>query len=177
MSPPPSADGKHRLLLVEDGAAEVQIIQRALRSLGRDAGVRILRDGQEAVDFLLGKGRFAGPDGKPPADLVLLDLHMPRLDGIGVLTQVRAHARLKTLPMVVWSTSCEIKDIQAAYAAGANSYIEKPHDYERLRGVLESVLRYWLDTAWLPLTPLSRHGARKKSGGAGGGEKGEGHDL
>jgi CheY-like chemotaxis protein len=143
-------DSKHTLLLVEDGAAEVQIVQRALRALGRDVALCVLRDGQEAVDYLLGQGRFAGGKNKPRPDLVLLDLHMPRLDGLEVLAQVRKHPETKLLPVVVWTTSCEIEDIHAAYAAGANSYIEKPHDYERLRAILEIVLRYWLDTALLP---------------------------
>jgi CheY-like chemotaxis protein len=75
---------------------------------------------------------------------------MPRLDGLEVLAQVRKHPETKLLPIVVWTTSCESQDILAAYAAGANSYIEKPHDYERLRAILDIVLRYWLDTALLP---------------------------
>jgi two-component system response regulator len=135
---------------VEDGAAEVQIVQRAVRALNRDVVLCVLRDGQQAVDYLLGQGRFAGGNNTPFPDLVLLDLHMPRVDGLGVLGQVRADARTRALPVVVWTTSCEIDDIRAAYAAGANSYIEKPHDYERLRAVLDNVLRYWLDTALLP---------------------------
>jgi CheY-like chemotaxis protein len=147
---PKNPDTKHTLLLVEDGAAEVQIVQRALRALGRDVTLCVLRDGQEAVDYLLGQGRFAGGKNKPRPDLVLLDLHMPRLDGLEVLAQVRKHPDTKLLPIVVWTTSCESQDIVAAYSAGANSYIEKPHDYERLRAILDTVLRYWLDTALLP---------------------------
>jgi CheY-like chemotaxis protein len=145
-----SPEAKHALLLVEDGAAEAQIVQRALRALGRDVVLCVLRDGQEAVDYLLGNGRFADGRNKPFPDLVLLDLHMPRLDGLEVLAQIRKHPATKALPVVVWTTSCELDDIRAAYAAGANSYIEKPHDYERLRAVLDTVLRYWLDTALLP---------------------------
>jgi chemotaxis family two-component system response regulator Rcp1 len=145
-----SPDTKPTLLLVEDGAAEVQIVQRALRALGRDVLLNVVRDGQEAVEYLLGQGRFAGGNHNSLPDLVLLDLHMPRLDGLEVLAQVRRHPETKLLPIVVWTTSCEQDDIRAAYAAGANSYIEKPHDYERLRAILETVLRYWLDTALLP---------------------------
>jgi two-component system, response regulator len=146
----PGFESKHAVLLVEDGAAEAQIVQRAVRALKRDMELCVLRDGQEAVDYLLGQGRFAGGKNKPLPNLVLLDLHMPRIDGLGVLAQIRAHARTRLLPVVVWTTSREVEDIRAAYAAGANSYIEKPHDYERLRAILETVLCYWLDTALLP---------------------------
>jgi CheY-like chemotaxis protein len=146
----PDPDCKRTVLLVEDGAAEAQIVQRAMRALKRDVALYVLRDGQEAVDYLLGHGRFADGQNNPFPDLVLLDLHMPRVDGLGVLAQIRAHARTRLLPVVVWTTSCEVDDIRAAYAAGANSYIEKPHDYERLRDILDTVLRYWLDTALLP---------------------------
>jgi CheY-like chemotaxis protein len=138
------------LLLVEDGAAEAQIVRRALRALGRDVALCVVRDGQEAVDYLLGQDGPAGARDRPFPDLVLLDLRMPRLDGLEVLAQVRKHPETRLLPVVVWTTSCEIDDVRAAYAAGANSYIEKPQDYERLRAILETVFRYWLDTALLP---------------------------
>jgi len=144
-----SPDSSRTLLLVEDGAAEVQIVQRALRALARDVGLCVVRDGQEALDYLFARGGFTG-ENNPLPDLVLLDLHMPRVDGLGVLAQIRAHSQTTLLPVVMWTTSCEIDDIRDAYAAGANSYIEKPHDYERLRAVLDTVLRYWLDTALLP---------------------------
>jgi CheY-like chemotaxis protein len=150
ISPPGRPESKPTLLLAEDGAAEVQIVQRALRALGRDVALCVVRDGQEALDYLFGQGSYLGGKAVPVPDLVLLDLHMPRVDGLEVLAQMRRQPATRSLPVVVWTTSCEIEDIRAAYAAGANSYIEKPHDYERLRAVLDTVLRYWLDTALLP---------------------------
>ena len=144
--------GKSKTHLIIGGRRNRRGADRAAcpARLRRDVALCVLRDGQEVLDYLLGQDRFAGGKNKPWPDLLLLDLHMPRLDGLEVLAQIRKHAETKHLPVVVWTTLSEVKDIHAAYAAGANSYIEKPHDYERLRTVLDTVLRYWLDTALLP---------------------------
>jgi CheY-like chemotaxis protein len=141
-------DVKPTLLLVEDSAADVQILQRALRASGRTVDLRVTRDGQEAMDYLLGQGPFHNDPNRP--DLVLLDLNLPRLTGLEVLERMRAHHDLRAVPVVVWTTSRQAGDIRAGYAAGANSYVQKPAEFDRLREVLEATLRYWFDTALLP---------------------------
>jgi CheY-like chemotaxis protein len=148
-SKPLCSSPRRTLLLVEDNPAEIQILQRALRALGKAVDLSIVRDGQEAVDYLF---KMDGK-GSPAPDLVLLDLHLPRLTGLEVLMQIRKHPRWQRLPVVVWSTSGQMEDIAAGYDAGANSFIEKPCDYERFRQVLESILRYWFETILLPPGP------------------------
>jgi CheY-like chemotaxis protein len=152
------------LLLAEDNAAEAQIVKRALRDLGAPVDLWVVRDGEEALDYLLGRGTFAGDRNRRPPDLVLLDLNLPKLTGLEVLAQVRGHADLHCLPVVMWTTSKKEDDIRASYAAGANSYIEKPRDYDRFRVVLDTILHYWFDTALLPsaLSPLPGRGGERK---------------
>lgn len=148
--------GKRILLLVEDSAADVQILERLLRDVGQGVALRVTRDGQEAMDYLLRQGPYATDPSVRFPDLVLLDLHLPRLTGLEVLKRVRALPELRHVPVVVWTTSQEEEDIRAVYLAGANSYIEKPRDYARYREVLEIMLRYWFQIAQLPASPDSR---------------------
>ena len=143
----PAPDAKRTLLLVEDSAAQVQIMQRALRALGNAVELRVTRDGQEAFDYLLGQGRFNEPNSP---DLILLDLNLPGLTGLDVLARLRSQNKLQSVPVVVWTTSCQPEDIRASYAAGANCYVQKPADFERLRTVLAEICRFWFGTALLP---------------------------
>ena len=132
---------KHTLLLVEDSPAEVQIVQRALKELNKPVQLVVVRDGQEAIDYLLGK--------KARPHLLLLDLHLPRLSGPEVLEQMRNHPDLRGMPVVLWSTSRKVEDVRACYLAGANSFFEKPREYGRLRDVLQTILHYWFESALL----------------------------
>jgi chemotaxis family two-component system response regulator Rcp1 len=142
----------HAILLVEDNPADAEIARRALRDTGSPVELIVVRDGQEALDYLLRPDRPAGGGGRRP-DLVLLDLNMPRLNGLDVLRQIRAHAELRTVPVLVLTTSGRPEDVRQTYAAGANTYIEKPHDFGRFVEVLQSIQHYWLDTARLPPGP------------------------
>jgi CheY-like chemotaxis protein len=160
----------HSVLLVEDNPADVKIMRRALAHVGTGVDLVVVRDGQEAVDYLLRQGRPAdagtparpaapGPAGGAPApwrqpDLVVLDLNLPRLTGVEVLRQIRAAAPLCLTPVVVLSTSRRPEDVREAYAAGANTYIEKPCDFDRFAAVLRTILQFWLEMAVLP--PLVR---------------------
>jgi CheY-like chemotaxis protein len=138
----------HAILLVEDNPADVEIARRALRETGSAVELIVVRDGQEALDYLLRRDRHPGAWRSP--DLILLDLNMPRLNGLEVLRQVRAHADLASVPVIVLTTSGRPEDVRQTYAAGANSYIEKPQDFGRFVEVLQTIQHYWLDTARLP---------------------------
>jgi CheY-like chemotaxis protein len=139
----------HAILLVEDNPADVQIARRALRESSSPVELIVVPDGQEALDYLLRRnGRDAGRWRQP--DLILLDMNLPRLSGLEVLRHVRADAALCSVPVVVLTTSRRPEDVQQMYAAGANTYIEKPQDFGRFVEVLHTIQRYWLDTALLP---------------------------
>jgi CheY-like chemotaxis protein len=141
------------ILLVEDNPADIKITQRALRESAVSVELVVVRDGQEAVDYLLHQGDFAGRKGWRIPELILLDLNLPRLTGREVLECVRATPVLRAVPVVVLTTSRRREDVQEVYAAGANTYIEKPQDFRRFVDVLRTIHHYWLDTALLPLPP------------------------
>jgi CheY-like chemotaxis protein len=143
----------HAVLLVEDSQADVKITQRAWQESGISADLLIVRDGQEALDYLLRQKKHAtDPTWRAP-DLVLLDLNLPRLSGQEVLRRLRATASLPPLPVIVLSTSKRPEEVRELYAAGANTYIEKPRDFARFVRVLQTILHYWLDLALLPSEP------------------------
>jgi len=143
----------HAILLVEDNPADVKITQRALKESGLPVDLIVVRDGQEAIDYLLRQGAHPrGEDWRCPA-LILLDINLPRLNGRQVLERVRATPGLRTVPVVVLTTSRQQEDVQQMYASGANTYIEKPQDFQRFVQVLQTIHHYWLDTALLPPMP------------------------
>ncbi len=140
----------HAILLVEDNPADIKITQRALKESGAPVELLVVRDGQEAVDYLLRQGRHAEGAGWRSPDLILLDLNLPGMTGLEVLERVRSTPELRTVPVIVLTTSRRQEDVHDMYAAGANTYIEKPADFGRFVEVLRTIERYWLDTALLP---------------------------
>jgi chemotaxis family two-component system response regulator Rcp1 len=139
------------ILLVEDSPADVQIMQRALRESGLSVEMIVVHDGQEAVDYLLRSGKYDGAaSGWRTPSLVLLDLHLPRLSGSEVLRRLRGSEAMRTVPVIVFSTSAAAEDVHEAYAAGANTFIQKPRDFGRFLEVLQTIKSYWLETALLP---------------------------
>jgi CheY-like chemotaxis protein len=144
----------HAILLVEDNPADIKITERALRDSGIPVELLVVRDGQEAVDYLLRQGAHAADAAWRSPDLILLDLNLPRMTGREVLQRIRARAELKAVPVLVLTTSRRQEDVQELYEAGANTYIEKPQDFARFVEVLRTIHLYWLDTALLP-SPVS----------------------
>jgi two-component system response regulator len=143
----------HAILLVEDNPADVKITQRALKESGLRVELIVVRDGQEAVDYLLRQGQHADDPCWRSPDLILLDLNLPKMSGREVLQRLRATPNLRAVPVVVLTTSRRQEDVAAMYASGANTYIEKPEEFGRFVQVLETIHRYWLDTALLPPLP------------------------
>jgi CheY-like chemotaxis protein len=138
----------HTILLVEDNPADIIITQRAMKESGLEIDLVVVRDGQEAVDFLLAELRTGNPHPRP--DLILLDLNLPRLAGREVLERIRQHNGLRPVPVVVLTTSNRQEDVEQMYRAGANTYIQKPTDFGRFVEVLRTIHHYWLGTALLP---------------------------
>jgi two-component system response regulator len=143
----------HAILLVEDNPADVKITQRALRESGLPVELIVVRDGQEAVDYLLRQGTHATTPNWRSPDLILLDLNLPGMSGRQVLERVRSTPALRAVPVVVLTTSRRQEDIQQMYASGANTYIEKPQNFSRFVEVLQTIHRYWLEMALLPPLP------------------------
>jgi CheY-like chemotaxis protein len=129
------------ILLVEDDDADLELTLNALRSAHVANQIHVVRDGQEALDFLEAQ-RAEG--GIRQLRLVLLDLKMPRVDGLAVLREIRQDSEWKSLPVVVLTSSAQDPDLRAAYELGANSYIQKPADFDQFRSTVAQVGLYWL---------------------------------
>ena len=134
------------LLLVEDNATDVLLIKRAFVKAGLRHAIVTVADGDSAVDYLAGTGRFADRRAHPLPALVLLDLKLPRRSGLEVLQWLKQQPSLRRIPVVVLTSSAESSDIQRAYDAGANSYLVKPVVFDELHRMLENVDQYWLRT-------------------------------
>lgn len=134
---------KH-ILLVEDNPDDVKLTLRALEKNRIGNTVDVVQDGVEALDYLFGTGRFAGQKTTIPPQVILLDLKMPRMDGLQVLERIRGDERTKLLPVVILTTSNEDKDRIESYRLGANSYIRKPVDFGQFVEAVKQLGLYWL---------------------------------
>jgi two-component system, response regulator len=132
------------ILLVEDNPDDVALTLRALKKSKIMNEVVVVQDGVEALDYLFGTGKHAGRDTRDLPQVVLLDLKMPRLDGLEVLQRVRSDERTELLPVVVLTTSSEDKDRVESYKLGANSYIRKPVDFNQFVNAVQQLGLYWL---------------------------------
>lgn len=132
------------ILLVEDSPDDVVLTRRAFRKAGLAARLAVVEDGEQAIDYLSGRRAFADRDVHPAPVLVLLDLKLPRRSGLEVLGWLREQPAMRTLPVVVLTSSKQIEDVERAYAAGANSYIEKPVAFESLLKLVDLLHGYWL---------------------------------
>lgn len=132
------------ILLVEDNPDDETLTLRALRKNNILNEVVIARDGAEALDFLFGRGQFAGRDVTIQPQIILLDLKLPKIDGLEVLRRLRQDPRTRLLPVAILTTSNEERDILASYELGANSYIRKPVDFEQFMEAVRQLGLYWL---------------------------------
>lgn len=133
------------ILLVQDSLLEVELTLRPLQELDRSSHIEVARDGEEALDFLLGRGSFRQRLGAPLPRLVLLDLKLPKLDGIEVLRGVRGNPRTRMTPVVMLTSSIDPRQLAQCYQLGANSCIQKPVRYDEFCRAIQMVGRYWLD--------------------------------
>jgi two-component system, response regulator len=150
--------GKLDILLVEYNQDDMDLALHALRREKLANNISVARDGEEALDFLFCRGAFAHRSFEHPPKLVLLDLKLPKVDGLEVLKQVKADPRTRTIPIVIMTSSKEERDLVAGYNLGANSYIQKPVDFDQFRETVKSVGLYWLVTNQPPpVVEDSRH--------------------
>jgi len=132
------------ILLVEDNPSDIALTRRALTKSHITNKLVVAEDGQEALDYLFGAGQYAGRDVNEMPALILLDLKLPRVDGLDVLRTVRADTRTRRLPVVIMTTSSEEQDVAQSYDLGANSYIRKPVDFTQFANAVEHLGLYWL---------------------------------
>jgi CheY-like chemotaxis protein len=132
-----------RILLVEDNDANTKLILRAFREDRLSNPVYCVRDGEEALDYLFRNGKYTDPAASPRPDLVLLDLKLPKIDGIEVLRRIKADKNLRSVPVVVLTSSLADQDLAETYALGANSYLNKPIDFEKFHKMVQDLDFYW----------------------------------
>ena len=149
--------GNLDILLVEDNQDDMDLALHALRREKLANNIFIARDGEEALDFIFCRGAFTHRSFERPPKLVLLDLKLPKVDGMEVLKQIKSDPRTKTIPVVIMTSSKEERDLAAGYNLGANSYIQKPVDFEQFRETVKSVGLYWLVINQPPVEEDSQH--------------------
>lgn len=145
------------ILLVEDSEADIELTLLALRGERLGNRVYVVRDGEEALDFLFCRGVYHDrPPGLPR--LVLLDLKLPKVDGIEVLRAIKSDPLLQMVPVVVLTSSKEERDLMASYRLGTNSYIQKPLDFSQFRATVKQLGLYWLVVNQTPAARLAAAG-------------------
>lgn len=139
------------ILLVEDKRDDAMLALRALKECHINSQVEVVRDGEEALDFLWQRGRYAE---NPPIQIphvILLDIKLPKMDGLEVLQNIRASDRTRHYPVVMLTSSKEPRDIEESYRLGANSYIQKPLDFSRFIDAVRQIGTYWLTLNEIPV--------------------------
>lgn len=131
------------ILLVDDNMDDVELTLLAFEKMQLGADIVVAHDGLEALDYLLGRGPYAGRDVRELPRLVLLDLKMPKLDGLGLLKRIRADERTRYLPVVVLTSSTEEKDLVESYRSWVNSYVRKPVNFKQFEDVSRHLGLYW----------------------------------
>ena len=134
----------HCILLVEDDEDHVRLAMRALRTNRIANEVVVARDGEEARDWIFGVGAYAGRDAADTPALILLDLKLPKIDGLNVLRRIRADDRTRVVPVVILTSSVHDEDLIRGYGLGANSYVRKPVSFEHFLSAVKELTMYWL---------------------------------
>jgi CheY-like chemotaxis protein len=138
------------ILLVEDDLGDQELVKRAFQSSKIRNRLTIVNNGEEALDYLLHRNAFSTADSAPRPDLILLDLNMPKVNGRQVLEQVKADSKLRSIPIVVLTTSQHEEDIFRAYDLGVNSYVTKPVTMQNLVELIGKLEEYWFRIVVLP---------------------------
>ncbi|MGH9784073.1 MAG: response regulator [Terriglobia bacterium] len=132
------------ILLVEDNPADVELTLHALRNNNLANQIQVVRDGEEALDFLFSRGPYSSRSHSSPPKLILLDLKLPKVDGLEVLREIRNSSRTRPIPVVILTSSKEERDLVVSYQLGINSYIQKPVDFNEFRETVKQLGLYWL---------------------------------
>ncbi|HXM43984.1 MAG TPA: response regulator [Bryobacteraceae bacterium] len=146
-SPGAKGSGTFRILIVDDDRAGARLLQEVMKNLQRRHELHFVWDGVEALDFLHCRGAYLNA---PRPNLVLLDMHMPRLGGLETLSAIKSDPELCAIPVIVLSTSNAASDVRKSYQAHANCYVQKPTNLERSVKLVQAVEAFWIDFVLLP---------------------------
>jgi CheY-like chemotaxis protein len=135
---------KRTILVVEDNQTDEALLLRALKKAGITNPVTSVKDGLEALQYLFGSGRYEYRDVADVPAVVLIDLNLPRLDGLEVLRRMRADYRTKLIPVTIFTSSIDEQDLINGYSLGANSYVRKPTDFAKFSKIVEGLVNYWI---------------------------------
>ena len=150
------------ILLAEDRDDDILLVRRSLTKSFITNPLQVVRDGEEAIEYLSGEGKYANRAEFPLPALLLLDLKMPRKDGFEVIKWIRAQPGLNTLPIVVLTSSENMRDVNTAYKLGANSFLVKPMEFEDFKAMTNFLSQYWLRLNKSPDTARSPRFQREK---------------
>ena len=139
-----SMDNDKRILLVEDNPNDEMLTIRAFKKNNIFNTIDVVRDGQEALDYLFCEGEYSSRDKTSNPQVILLDINLPKIDGLEVLRQLRANAQTEIIPVIIMTTSDEQNDLITSYKLGANSYIRKPVEFENFMSAIKTLGMYWL---------------------------------
>jgi two-component system, response regulator len=145
------------ILLVEDNIHDAEMTIRSLKKVNLANNLVHVKDGEEALDFIFAEGKFAGGDKINAPKVILLDIKMPKVDGIEVLRRIKSNECTRCIPVVIMTSSKEEQDIISSYELGVNSYVVKPVDFEGFAKAVSQLGFYWLITNQPPLTPNKKH--------------------
>ena len=137
-------------LIIEDSDEDFFAFERILQKLPVAQTIYRCSDGDEALDFLYHRGQYSDPEKAPRPSIILLDLNLPCLDGRDILTQIKQDRNLNIIPVIVFTTSSNPKDVEICYQQGVNSYIIKPMNFNKLIRTIQVLIEYWLEVNTLP---------------------------
>ena len=143
------------ILIVEDSDIDYETTLRAFKKSNLTNPVHRCEDGEEALDYLFQRNRYSDAESSPRPELILLDLNLPGTDGRNVLEELKKDPKLKTIPVIVLTTSSDKRDIEKCYRVGANSYINKPVDLRGFFAAIQRLKDFWFEVALLPKQELS----------------------
>jgi two-component system response regulator len=133
-----------KVLLVEDDPNDEELALVAFRKLGFRHEIKVIREGSEALDYLFSQGEYREKGPSTSLRVILLDLKLPKVDGLEVIKQIKQHSETKTIPIVVLSSSNHESDVRSSYKLGVNSYVVKPVDFDRYVKTVQQLGEYWL---------------------------------
>jgi CheY-like chemotaxis protein len=143
-------DREVEIVIVEDNPNDAELVTRVLKKHGMADKSILLKDGVEALEFLFAQGSYGGRSVAGVPKVVLLDLKLPKVDGIEVLRRLKADERTRAIPVVALTSSTEQRDLKAAYDLGVNSYVTKPIEFAKFAGIVAELGKYWLEVNTLP---------------------------